>query len=62
VADGVAQLSSENDSATGSFPPTSSASELHSLDSSDVAKVRISYFLDDFYGFEVLVYVINMCF
>ncbi|XP_059434806.1 uncharacterized protein LOC132167794 isoform X1 [Corylus avellana] len=38
VADGVAQLSSENDSATGSFPPTSSASELHSLDSSDVAK------------------------
>ncbi|KAB1225230.1 CCR4-NOT transcription complex subunit 1 [Morella rubra] len=38
VADGVTQLSSENDSATASFPPTTSASELHSLDSSDVAK------------------------
>jgi hypothetical protein len=62
VADGVAQLSSENDSATGSFPPTSSASELHSLDSLDVAKVRICYFVDAFYDVEVLISVINMCF
>ena len=61
MADGVAQLSSENDSATGSFPPTSSASELHSLDSSDVAKVRICYFVDAFYDVEVLISV-NMCF
>lgn len=48
VADGVTQLSSENDSATASFPPTTSASELHSLDSSDVAKVRDFYSLKFF--------------
>uniref|UniRef100_A0A2N9FJB6 CCR4-NOT transcription complex subunit 1-like n=1 Tax=Fagus sylvatica TaxID=28930 RepID=A0A2N9FJB6_FAGSY len=38
VADGASQLSSENDSATASFPPTTSATESHSVDSSDVAK------------------------
>ncbi|KAL4599949.1 hypothetical protein ACB092_11G164000 [Castanea dentata] len=38
VADGASHISSENDSATASFPPTTSASDLHSVDSSDVAK------------------------
>ncbi|XP_040995071.1 CCR4-NOT transcription complex subunit 1-like isoform X1 [Juglans microcarpa x Juglans regia] len=38
VADAVTQISSENDPATASFHPTASASELHSLESSDIAK------------------------
>lgn len=48
VADGPSHISSENDSATASFPPTTSASDLHSVDSSDVAKVRGFYFLEEF--------------
>ncbi|KAL0007429.1 hypothetical protein SO802_008931 [Lithocarpus litseifolius] len=38
VADGAGHIGSEDDSATASFPPTTSASDLHSVDSSDVAK------------------------